>query len=102
MGELVKPLVIGRTKTKVACWFKRYGCQGDLRVITKFADGSRVDDNQSVCSECGVIYIGDRKKAAEAEPSISFKIAWFNHHKDLMIKSENKKLWRRLLKRFVK
>jgi len=100
MGELVKPLVIGRSKTKVACWFKRYGCQGDLRVITKFADGSRVDDNQSVCSECGVIYIGDRKKAAEAEPTISFKVNWLNNHRDIMERAKQRS-WKQRLPRLL-
>ena len=97
MGELVKPLVIGRTKTKVPCWFKKFGCDGYLEVVTD----KRIDDKQSVCSRCGVLYLGDQKRSAEAEPTISLKISWFNHHRDLMIKAENKKWWRRLLRRYL-
>ena len=97
-GTLV---ISSRERTRIRCWFKKYGCDGKLEVVTKFAGGSRVDDRQSVCSSCGVQYLGDPKRASEAEPTISLKVNWLNHHRDLMIKAENKKWWRRLLRRYL-
>src|SRR5438445_13559393 len=99
MGELVKPLVIGRTKTKVPCWFKRYGCDGILETITD----KRIDDKQSVCSRCGVLYLGDQKRAASAEPTISLKINWLNHHQDIIERAKERRsrsrIWRWLVRR---
>ena len=100
MGELVKPIVIGRTRTIVPCWFKRYGCQGHLETVTKFADGSRVDDKQSVCSNCGVQYLGDPKRASKAEPTISLRINWLNHHRDIVEKAKERS-WKRRLARLI-
>src|SRR2546425_12913811 len=95
MAELVKPLVIGRTKIKVPCWFKKFGCDGYLEVVTY----KRIDDKQSVCSRCGVLYLGDQKRSAEAEPTISLKINWLNHHRDIIEQAKERRWTRRVLLR---
>src|SRR5437667_6983588 len=96
MGELVKPLVIGRSKTKVACWFRKFGCTGHLEVVTD----KRIDDKQSVCSVCGVLYLGDTKKAAVSEPTISLKINWLNHHRDI-IEGAKQRSWKQRLTKLI-
>ena len=87
-----------RERTKTKCWFQRFGCRGHLEIITKFADGSRVDDPQSVCSKCGVLYIGNPKRAAENEPTISFKVNWLNKHRDIMEAAKQRRFRSRSLR----
>src|SRR2546427_13103596 len=96
MGELVKPLVIGRTRTKVPCWFNKFGCDGYLEVVTD----RRIDDKQSVCSRCGVLYLGDQKRAAAAEPTISLKINWLNHHREIIQRAKERS-WKQRLTRLI-
>ena len=91
---VVRPLFITNRPPKVKCWFSTFGCDGYLEVITD----KRIDDKQSVCSRCGVLYLGDAKKAAEAEPTISLKISWMNHHRDIIERAKERSWKQRLAK----
>ena len=94
--KVVKPVFIFDRKTKVPCWFKVFGCDGYLEVVTD----KRIDDKQAICSRCGVLYLGDAKRAATSEPTISLKINWLNHHREIIDRAKERR-WKQRLARLI-